>query len=996
MMTDSSDYPGKDDLPPISQAGSDHADSTGESLHHSMIQIEGYALDEQIGAGGMGTVWRATQHATGRLVALKLMNTAHLGSEKARRRFEREVELAASLEHPGIARVYDSGIRSDVYFYSMELIEGTPIDEYVRERELQVDQILDLFSQVCSAMTYAHQQGVIHRDLKPPNILVRPDGAPVILDFGLAKAIGSDLAPHTLTLEGDIAGTLSYMSPEQAAGHVGQVDVRSEVYSLGVLLFHLLTGKFPHDQTGTRFEVQKRIVEREVDTRHAIKAGLNRELSAVLTKALMRAPEQRYQSVAELHADIRSYRHHLPLRARPLTLGYFLNRWVIRRRRSLFWTGTAVILIALIGVAASTRIRQAIHTSSMITYQKQIREAKEKWDRGNMEGARALLDSCPAELRHWEWHYLSEHLDRSSWTMPLEIKRHAAIGWNSRSKRFVLVDPSGNILSLDPRTGQPRPIGSPRPAPAFEALAFRRDGQCVALARGNQIMRVDCNTGEKQSALQTDLGLIRGLAWSPQGNRLFAVDDDGQARVYEEKQEIARFALGFRPYNFHSIYFYHANKILWPMGGGRDSPDAHASGGIEVQTTPVGRVRGSCWSEKHNGPLIGHEGGTITAISNGHPNERKRYSVPSHQILAIASDQTVIAVADDARVIHLLDVANGRTIVSLTGHSHPIQKLAFSPDGKWLISLAEFGEVKTWNMTTLMCADRFQADLPGPLLSGLALSADGRTAALGYQNGEARFLDIHQMTTIAECWKPADSSLVSLCYAPTAGYLHIAALDGSVTTYRAADGRIEGRYELANDQPVSLSVSPNGRWLAVGSMNQLMLFDRVAGRDPRKIPGQRVAAWSHDNALLATAVMQSDQTHLVVYNTSDWTKKIAQPLKTPEPGWMAFNPIRPQLACLDTRGRLWLWNLNTEPIVIPLFRDRGCVKGAFTPDGERLAVLGEKLKLLDAHNGAELISIECGNAHPLNNLCFDRSGQNLYLQFNSHLVRLSAVPPAKP
>jgi serine/threonine protein kinase len=174
-----------------------------------------------------------------------------LHSDVARRRFEREIEVASLLEHPNIARVYDSNLSPGVYFYSMELIDGVSLDEFVESKRLNRRASLSLMSVVCRAIQYAHEKGVIHRDLKPSNIMVDRNGGPHIVDFGLGKLI-NDVPFSTISLDGDWAGTPAYMSPEQAAGRVDDIGTRSDIYSLGVILYQLMTGPI-----ATRFGARK-------------------------------------------------------------------------------------------------------------------------------------------------------------------------------------------------------------------------------------------------------------------------------------------------------------------------------------------------------------------------------------------------------------------------------------------------------------------------------------------------------------------------------------------------------------------------------------------------------------------------------------------------------------------------------------------------------------------------------------------------------------------
>ena len=266
--------------------------------------IEGYETLGRLGKGGMGTVWRATQLSTKREIALKLLEGRRLTSDKARVRFEREVMLAAQLTHPNIARVYDSGLLSGQYYYVMELVEGVHLDQYVQSHKLDPLAILCLMHKICHAIEFAHNLGIVHRDLKPSNILVTSDGEPHILDFGLAKASAGDDWNVTISLDGETVGTPAYMSPEQAAGHVKDINERTDVYSLGVILYRLLTGHLPHDMSGTKYQVLKRIIEEEIADPGLEATPIDRRLESLLRKACAKNMEERYQSVRQLGESI--------------------------------------------------------------------------------------------------------------------------------------------------------------------------------------------------------------------------------------------------------------------------------------------------------------------------------------------------------------------------------------------------------------------------------------------------------------------------------------------------------------------------------------------------------------------------------------------------------------------------------------------------------------------------------------------------------------------
>ena len=223
----------------------------------------------------------------------------------------------------------------------MELFQGEHLDKYILGHQLTNREVLELFHTVCLAVQYAHQQGVIHRDLKPSNIIVTDDGQPHILDFGLAKAFLESDTSITVSVDGDVAGTPAYMSPEQAAGHFDSIDTRTDVYSMGVILFNVLTEEWPYDIAGSQYEVLKNIQEQEPVRPSTIIPHFDSDIEAILLKTMAKEPDERYQSVTELANDINCWLHGFPIAARSINTWYILKKLMVRH-------GTASIILALL------------------------------------------------------------------------------------------------------------------------------------------------------------------------------------------------------------------------------------------------------------------------------------------------------------------------------------------------------------------------------------------------------------------------------------------------------------------------------------------------------------------------------------------------------------------------------------------------------------------------------------------------------------------------
>ncbi|MEN8152144.1 MAG: serine/threonine-protein kinase, partial [Planctomycetota bacterium] len=437
-------------------------------------RIAGFRILAKIGEGGMGTVYAAEQEHPRRRVALKMIRPGVM-TEVLRKRFRAEAEMLGRLQHPGIAQIHEAGEvdtgNGRRPYFAMEYVEGRDLRRHARDNDLGVPERLELVSRVADAVHHAHSRGVIHRDLKPENVLVSEEpaptlagvparfaglGQPKVLDFGVARACDSDQQLTTMhTMAGEILGTLTYMSPEQIAGRHEEVDERSDVYALGVILYELLAGRPPCDFRSLTI-VQAARVAAESDPLRlgSVDSAWRGDIETIVGKALEKEPGRRYESAAELATDLRRHLTNEPIAARRPSASYQVRKFA-RRHRGLVAGLAAAFAILVAGVVTTSVLAVRASRNARVA-EEQRRQARAEAYRfslaavealGTNDPARALhhLEGAPEEYRGWEWAFLRARL----LSHDILLRGDAACEWAHGFAR----DPGGRLKALLRRGG---------------------------------------------------------------------------------------------------------------------------------------------------------------------------------------------------------------------------------------------------------------------------------------------------------------------------------------------------------------------------------------------------------------------------------------------------------------------------------------------------------------------------------------------------------------
>ena len=985
-------------------------------------RIGRYKLLEKIGEGGMGVVYMAEQEEpVRRRVALKIIKLG-MDTQQVVARFEAERQALALMDHPNIAKVLDAGATDTGRpYFVMELVQGVPITEFCDRNRLPAEERVKLFIVVCQAIQSAHQKGIIHRDLKPTNILVTLNAGvpmPLVIDFGVAKATNQKLTEKTLfTSYAAMIGTPAYMSPEQAEMSRLDVDTRSDIYGLGVLLYELLTGTTPFSEKRLRsagyHEMQRIILEEEPErpsrrlstlggeqrsivarNRGAGELALGRvfegDLDCIVMKCLEKDRARRYATANGLAADLQRHLNNEPVVARPPSRAYRLQK-AFRRNQLAFVAGAVVAVALLAGTGISTW--QAIEANSARNAEKQQRRAAqaaqkeaersqqaEKSTRLEAERSQQAEKSTRVEAEH-ELYAAKMNLAQQAWD-DNNVGRLRQMLEDTQDSPYRGFEwyywQSQTHLALKTLRGH---------LDALTSVAFSADGQRILTGSNDKTAKVwEAASGKELVTLKGHRGQVTGAAFSPDGQRIVTTSGDRTARVWEAASGRELLVL-----NGHLVGI---GAVAWSPDGqrivtGRDDRTAkvwEAATGRELLTLKghTGHIQSVRFSRDGQRIVTGSWDRTVRVWDAANGRELLLLKAPKRIFsVAFSPDGRRIVGGGLDGTAEVWDAASGEELLTLKGHTELIMSVAFSPDGRRILTGCYDQTARVWDAAN--GRELLKLEGHSSQIWGAAFSPDGQRVVTGSWDGTGKVWDAagglsagkrgrNVLTLIGR-----GDELWSMAFSPDGRRIVAGTTEGKVKVWDAATGKELLALTAHTNWVWSVAFSPDGQRFATGSA-VARVWDAASGKELHALEGQsgRIAAMTFSPDGLKIVVAGSDGA-AKVWDTASGKELLTLKTHRGQVTAAAFSPDGRRIVTGHFDGTATVWEAASGKELFMLKRQRhGIGLVAFSPDGRRLVTGGAAgtVKVWEAATGHEVLALN-GHSGVINSVAFSPDGRRI-------------------